>query len=244
MEGNEELEVEVIPAGVPETAPEPESGAEGDDAVQPEAKADGPEEGKLTLPDGRQVTGEEAVAEYAKLQSEFTRRSQRLAELERKAPANPEPINKPQGEAKKPWEDPEWQPKSWAEAMEAQADYLRHKADMERQAEESARNEVVGEIGSQIAEIRKSEPNLDEAKLLAHAQKYGFGRNVTGAYRNMMDMKLTAVRVERKVESEMKRRAEGSAPTGAEGENDGFSYSDFRARADESPLEALRRLSK
>ena len=57
----------------------------------------------------RKVTGVEVAQEYKNLLSDYTKKSQTLAELEKGKTINNAP--------EKPYQDPNWQPQTWAEAI-------------------------------------------------------------------------------------------------------------------------------
>lgn len=131
-----------------------------------------------------------AEKEYRNLLGEFTRKSQDLARFTGKPGEAPKPdLNNP---AKKPWEDPNWQPASYQEILEASVDKL--KTDLERESSTKKAEEAhfAATVDAQVAEIRKTDPALNEVELYKHAAKYGFGLNIKGAYQNMKDLQSTA----------------------------------------------------
>jgi hypothetical protein len=237
---NEELEVI---EGQVDDAVEPTETEE----VQPEGEAEGSETkeenpteaGEFELPDGRKVDGATLAKEWKEnFYPEFTRRSQRLKELE-----TPKPETKTDSQVgKNPWDDPKWEPKTWQEVFEANERRAEAKAEAQRAAEAEAKKNVNDWVDAQLTEIRKEEPKLNEDTLFAHALKYGF-HDIKSAYQNMKDMNLAVKTTEKKVVDKLKARSGSSSPTGdGASVSDSFSYEQFQAEMEESPLEALRRL--
>lgn len=221
-------ETEVNPEVQPEAQPEPET-------KETETKQDDLYE----LPDGRKVDAKTLTKEWKdNFLPEFTRRSQRLKEYESpKGDANKQP------EQKNQWDDPNWQPKTWQEVFDANERRAEAKQQASRAQDEQDRARLNAFWDSQIAEIRKTEPDLNEDILFTHAAKYKFA-DLKGAYQNMKDLNLAVKSTERKVVQNMKARSAAAAPTGDGGHGgDGMTYGEFLESQSESPLEALRRLS-
>jgi hypothetical protein len=215
--------------------------------VQPDGEGavenqDKPEETLYELPDGRKVDGKTLTKEWKdNFLPEFTRKSQRLKEIET-APKGD--TNKPDKQQGNPWEDPNWQPKDWSEVFAAADRRSEALKQSQKAAEEAAKGEVEKWVDVQLAEIRKSEPDLNEDLLFAHASKYGFA-DLKGAYRNMKDLNLAVKSTEKKVVQNMKARAAAASPTGdGTAAGDGMTYEEFQHSVNESPLDALRRLKK
>lgn len=129
-----------------------------------------------------------AEREYRNLLADHTRKSQQLAEF-RKGGAGDTPktdLNNPV--PKKPWEDPEWTPKSYAEILEVAAMKIKDDAEREKALKESQDTHLASVVDTQVAELKKLDPALNEMELFKHASKYGFGINIKGAYQNMKDL--------------------------------------------------------
>jgi hypothetical protein len=241
MENEEKEVITNDPAEAKETEAEaevqPEAEAKEDTKTEDkEAEDDG---GLFELPDGRKVDGATLAKEWKQnFYPEFTRRSQKLKELES---PKPEAKTNPQV-GKQPWEDPSWEPKTWQEVFEANERRAEAKAEAQKAAEAESKRHINEWVDSQIAEIRKEEPKLNEDMLFSHAMKYGF-HDIKSAYQNMKDMNLAVKNTERKVVDKLKARAGSSSPTGdGSSSGDSFTYDEFQAEISESPLEALRRL--
>lgn len=233
---SQEDAVEVEETEVEETEVQPEAEAE---ETNEETEENAGEAEQFELPDGRKVDGATLAKEWKEnFYPEFTRRSQKLKELE-----NPVKTDSQQTERKNPWDDPSWEPKTWQEVFEASERRAEAKMEAQRTAETEAKKHVNEWVETQLAEIRKAEPQLNEDALFSHAMKYGF-QELKSAYQNMKDMNLAVKTTEKKVVDKMKARAGNSSPTGdGMPAGDGFSYDEFQAGLDESPLEALRRLN-
>lgn len=185
----------------PAADPKPEVAADSPAADTPPADPVAPTEELFDLPDGRKVNAAGLKAEYENLLPEFTRKSQRLAELERDPNKD---INKP-NENVPEWKKPDYEPKSWAEAIEiAKAEALREITETQK-AEQARVAAITTAIDTQIADIRKIDPNLDENALFLHANKYGF-HDLKAAHTNMADMRKVVVETEQRVAKNVKTR--------------------------------------
>lgn len=158
------------------------------------------------LPDGRKVDAATLSKEWKEnFLPDYTRKSQALA-------GNPPPqqgtdpnLNTPPNT--NPVADPNWQPKTYAEIVEAaKASMI---ADME--ARENARNAerkaVEDAVSAQITELKTTDPNLNENALFQHALKYGF-RDLKAAYQNMSDMSKLVKDVKTTTANDIRRRGD------------------------------------
>jgi hypothetical protein len=198
----------------------------------PEAK---PEPTLYKLPDGREVDGETLAKEWKEnFLPDYTRKSQEHAKL-----TNTEAPQAPTEQGPK-WKDPNWEPQSYAEILDAATERVRSDLEAERLAEMAKKEEVNSWVQTQLDEIKKSEPSLSEELLFQHANKYGFG-DLKTAYQNMKDFNLAVKHTEQKVLKNLKtREAEPIAAKPNAGEvSDGVDYYGDRA---ESALEALQRV--
>jgi len=227
-------ETEVVELNVEST----ESDEQSDQPETTEETTTETEEQLFELPDGRQVDSATLAKEWkSNFYPEFTRRSQRLKELE-----NIKQNRELSTAEKHEWDDPEWQPSTWQEVFEAGERRAQAKIESQQKAEAEAKQNVNNWVESQLAEIRKSEPQLNEDALFSHAMKYGF-QELKTAYQNMKDMNLAVKTTEKRVVDKMKARASNSSPMGdGLSMSEGITYDDFQANIQESPLEALRRL--
>lgn len=134
------------------------------------------------LPDGRKVDAETLAREFKEnFIPEFTRKSQELAELKKGT------INNDNTSTPKFYEDPEWQPETYAELIAIAKEEV--KGDLE--ARENARIEqhqaIENAVISQLTELKTFDPALNENALFLHANKYGF-KDLKLAHQNMKDM--------------------------------------------------------
>lgn len=165
--GSEETKVE-------ETTVETPSHAESAEAVEPEAKAEETTEELYELPDGRKVRPEEVVEEYKKLQSDYTRKSQELASLKKAPITNDNP-------------DGEWVPQTYEEILSKAEERVFAKMAEQAEAEKQAETMLAEQIDTQLGEVLKIDPKVNQNKLFEHATKYAIPNLVT-AYKNMTDM--------------------------------------------------------
>jgi hypothetical protein len=182
-----EAEVVSVDTGKPvetpvvEPQPEVEEVAEVTEETTQSTKEETPtDENLVELPDGRKLPPKEAEVEYRNLYSEFTRKSQKLATYE-KGTESKETINQ------QPTEKSEWIPQTWEEVLEKSKQALREDMDRERQAEIESRTQTESFVTSQLDELKKENPTLNETQLFNHALKYNF-RDLKVAYSNMKDM--------------------------------------------------------
>lgn len=172
---------------------------EGESAPAPE-----PEAQLYELPDGRKVDAETLQREWSEnFMPEFTRRSQRLAEIER-GPQN-QPLNSPQQELPK-WKDPNYVPETYAEIIEIAEQRALERVREEANKEVQRQAELASMVDQQIAAIRAKDPKLDENALFQHANKYGF-TDLSAAYENFSEMKRVALATEERVTKNLKTRA-------------------------------------
>lgn len=173
--GNVPLDTPSEPTPTPEAQPE----------AEPVATTE-PTQALYDLPDGRKVDAETLQKEWKEnFLPEFTRRSQELSALKGKqtAPQEQQINNTPDD----PYADPNYIPKSYAEIIEAaEARALAKIEAKEREALET-RQAVETQVANDIAELKKTDPNLNVDSLFNHAVKYNFS-DLKVAYQNMKDM--------------------------------------------------------
>jgi len=151
------------------------------DEQTPEQPAE-PEVELFELPDGRKVDAETLTKEWKdNFAPEFTRRSQELADLKKGTITND---NKP---TEKPYADPDWQPQTYAELIEIAKQEVKGDLIKEKEQEIEKEKAIETEVITQLAEIKKADPTLNENALFLHANKYGF-RDLKLAHQNMKDM--------------------------------------------------------
>lgn len=189
----ETTEVETAPSPEAETT-ETETTPEAAPEAVPEAKT---EPTLYELPDGRKVDGETLAKEWkSNFLPDYTRKSQELAKLKQ-----PEPKTEEQPK----WTDPEWQPQTYAELLEAAEQRVRASLEAEKQEELAKKEQVNSWVQTQLEEIKQQEPGLSEELLFQHANKYGFG-DLKTAYQNMKDFNLAVKHTEQKVLKNVKAR--------------------------------------
>jgi len=156
----------------------PETPAEPKETTEPVVPAE-PE--LFELPDGRKVDGVTLAKEWKEnFLPDYTRKSQELA----KTKTETLPDNKP---TEKPYANPDWQPQTYAELIEIAKQEV--KGDLLKEKESAIEQEkaIENEVVTQLTEIKKLDPTLNENALFLHANKYGF-RDLKQAHQNMKDM--------------------------------------------------------
>lgn len=154
----------------------------------PEEPAKTPEVELFDLPDGRKVDAQTLSREFKEnFLPEFTRKSQALAELEKAKQTKTTDV--------KPYQDPEWQPQTYAELIELAKQEV--KSDLQREQMEALqqRQAIEDSISQQLGEIKQIEPSFNENALFVHATKYGF-KDLKLAHQNMKDMSEMAKKVQ------------------------------------------------
>lgn len=157
---------------------------------------------EFTLPDGRVVDGEGVLREYKYLLSDYTKKSTKLKEYEKNITA----INSTQTPTyEKPWQDPNWVPQTYAELIEASVQAAKDAEAAKEAAYEEEERQINEYIDSQLSELKKVEPNLNEDLLFQHATKYGF-QDLQAAYQNMKDFNVTISKVREQAVKEIQQR--------------------------------------
>lgn len=185
----------VVETPTPETPPIEEKKEE--TPADPTPEIPGPE--MFDLPDGRKVDAAGLKREYENLLPEFTRKSQRLAELER----GKDPNSPPEPE----WKKPDYVPKDYAEVIELAKKEAIEEITRSVQEEETRVKTIQDSVDTEINELKKVDPKLDENALFTHANKYGF-RDLKTAYANMADMRKVVVETEQRTVKNLKNREE------------------------------------
>lgn len=188
---------------IEETAEEtPEGGAEETPEPVEETTPD-----LYELPDGRKVDATTLQREWKEnFYPEYTRKSQKLADYE--------------GVGIKSEEVPEWrksdyEPKTWQEQQDSTIAEWERRQGVAQEKEQERLQGLETSVQAQLEEIKKTEPNIDENALFAHAMKYRFGAdNVSGAFQNMQDMKKVVLKTEKRTAENIKRRAGEPIATG------------------------------
>ena len=239
-----------VPSETPISPATPTEPGNGSGAPSPEAPAapeapvapapENPGESKLyKTPDGREVDAETLSREWKEhWMPEYTRKSQALAELTKN---NQTPAEQPQPKAPAYGED--WAPSSYGEIVEV-AKKEAMAAILEQQRQEAERQSAAQQIvESQLAEIKATDPQLDEGRLFQHANKYQFA-DLKLAYQNMKEMAQVAASVEKKVTENITKRAQepvAGKSTGTPAPS-GIDWGRAQANRNVSALEYLKNL--
>jgi len=210
--------VPAVPA--PET-PSPEVPPKVDPAVDPAPVDPAPKNEPILYetPDGRKVDAETLQKEWKEnFLPEFTRKSQRLAEIDREKELNSPRKDEPA------WKKPDYVPQNYAEVIELAKREALDEIKNNAKAEEDRVNAIHTAVDTEITELRKVDPKLDENALFAHATKYGFS-NLAKAHSNMTDMKKSALDAEQRTVKNLKTRETdpiSTTPGGELSENSGY----------------------
>jgi hypothetical protein len=194
----EEYEVEIVggetPSSEPDNKSETPSEKQPQGDTQPEETPAGetPAQELYELPDGRKVDAQTVLEEYKNLQKDYTQKSQKLASYEKK----PDIINDNKVDTPS-WKDPEWQPQTYAELLEVAKQEMYRDMEEKQRAEQEVELQLANQVDSQLTEVKKLDPNVNESKLLEHATKYKIP-DLVSAYNNMKEMntRIEAVRAE------------------------------------------------
>lgn len=214
-------EAPVAPVETPSPAPVESAPATPATPVAAPAVPDAPAVQLYDLPDGRKVTGEEVAQEYKNLLSDYTRKSQKIAEIEKAPPKDDTPA----------WQKPDYTPSSYAEIVEIAKQAALDEIQNRSAAEQAQVAQMTQQIDNTINELKKIDPTLDENSLFQHATKYGF-RDLTVAYSNMKDMRAAIKDAQDMTVKNLKSRSTdpvsgGSVP--GEGGIDRAATSNFRS---------------
>lgn len=194
-----------MPPGTPSPTPTPATPAEPTEAVTPTEN----EEQLYELPDGRKVDGETLTREWKEnFLPDYTRKSQALA-------AKENPVTNPQPTTPNPLDDPNYVPTSYGEIARIAKEQALAEFEAREQAKIDQQKEIEDMVVSQLAEIKKSDPTINENALFLHANKYGF-RDLRQAHANMKDMSETMKKVKQTTATDIAKRADPvSVPVGS-----------------------------
>lgn len=159
------------------------------------------------LPDGKMVDGNTLAKEWKdNFLPEFTRRSQELADIKK---ANTQPNEK----IEDPYLRQDYVPQNYAEVIEEAKKRALQEIRAEKQAEIAQQSAVESEINSQLSELKKIDPSLNENSLFLHAneyrQKYGVSfPDLKSAYVHMKDMAELAKNVQQVTVKNIAKRSD------------------------------------
>lgn len=149
------------------------------------------------LPDGRKVDAATLAVEFKEnFLPEFTRKSQKLAELEKG--------NLPEAPKSK-FADPEYVPQSYEEIVQAAKEAALNELSQREQERIRQAQEIENAVASQLEAVKKIDPTVNENQLFLHANKYGF-RDLTVAHQNMKDMADLAKKVQTTTAQNIQKR--------------------------------------
>lgn len=155
------------------------------EAVQP---AEPVEPQLFELPDGRKVDGTTLQKEWKEnFLPDYTRKSQTLAELEKAK------NTKPNDATEKPYLKDDYSPSSYGEIIDLAKKEALEEIKRERQSEIDNQKAFEDDISNQIAELRKTDSNLNTDALFHHSntyfEKYGVKfPDLKSAYTHMKDV--------------------------------------------------------
>lgn len=184
-----EESVEVVPSedngNVPADAPESTPSAEPTPADAPAADTVPAADPAATvelfeLPDGRKVDAATLTKEWKEnFLPEYTRTTQALAAKKEPLQTDPSKDNK--------YADPAYVPQTYDEIIEAATQRALQTLEGKEASRIAAQKALEDAVESQLTEIKKTDPNVNENALFLHATKYGF-RDLKSAHQNMKDM--------------------------------------------------------
>ena len=167
----EEVEESQVEPSEPTNEQETEESEEGAPVAQPEEEND-----KLVeLPDGRKLTPEEVKREYLNLQSDYTRKSQRLSTYEKGNINNDNQAQDDQAD--------DWVPETYDDLYEN----FKQRQEAEKQQVFEQKKAVEEGVVEQLQQLKEKDPSLNESELFTHAMKYNF-TDLNLAHSNMKDM--------------------------------------------------------
>ena len=178
MEGDEDEVISSAESTMEETPSEVIEPVE--PAEQTSVEPTEPEETLYELPDGRKVDASTLQKEWKEnFYPEYTRKSQELAKLTQEKLPNNETVN--------PYADPSYVPKSYEEIIAVAEARAVEKIKAEERSKVEEYESIENEVASQLTELKKIDPTLNENALFEHANKYDF-KDLKLAYKNMKDM--------------------------------------------------------
>lgn len=165
--------------------------------VQPTAPVE-----EYELPDGRKVDAATLTREWKEnFLPDYTRKSQALAAQQ---PNQPLPTE-PQAPANK-YADPMYIPQSYEEILAEAETRALAKFEQKQQGEVQRIAAIENQVTQQLADIKTTDPTLDETALFLHATKYGF-QDLKAAHTNMKDMRAMAKTVQQQTAANIQKRA-------------------------------------
>lgn len=199
-----EEEIEVVPSedngNVPAEAPN-EQPIEATPATAEAAQPAEPVAELYELPDGRKVDAETLSKEWKEnFYPDYTRKSQALAAKDKDTLPTKEI-------AENPYANPEYVPQSYEELLQVAEERALRAIEAKEQERIASQQAVETEVVSQLTEVKKIDPAINENSLFLHATKYGF-RDLKVAYQNMKDMNDLAKNVQKTTAQNIAKRSD------------------------------------
>lgn len=185
---------------------------------------------------------EKKASDYDSLLPEFTKKSQRLSELENKTKSNDTKQDDPA-----PYDDPNWQPESYADLAKAikMAEERGQKRTLEKLQEmESKREEAKNQVDNFIGGIKAKDKTFNEDDFYQFATKHKFPINtiqdLNAVYSAYADLHTTVKATEERLKGEKEKRGKDTVAGNKGGTGAGFSTPYAKIRSAGSAVDAVR----
>ena len=239
----EEFEVEIkggeTPSSeTPKETPSETTPKEGETPKEETPVGETPTSELYELPDGRKVDAKTVLDEYKNLQKDYTKKSQELASFKK-----PE-ITNDNKDSVLDYKNPEWIPKTYGEIIELAKQEVYKDFQSQKEEEERYETELAQKVDSELSEIKKIDPKIDENKLFEHATKYKMP-DLISAYKNMKEMNDRVEAIRQETAKNIQKRASDpvAGQTGQETPIDEMEVYDPRASTT-SMIDYLRQIKK
>ncbi len=201
-----ENEIEVAPSAefgnIPVDAPSEQPSVEtppAEEPVVPPAPLAEPEASLYELPDGRKVDAETLTKVWKEdFLPEFTRKSQALSEYEK--------LNSNNKVEVKAYQKPDYEPQSYEEIIRIAKEEAIAEINHTQQQKVESERALESAVETQLVEVKKLDPTLNENQLFQHAVKYKF-QDLGLAYQNMKDMQGMVKAVQNETVKNLQKRA-------------------------------------
>ncbi len=177
------------------------------------------------LPDGRKVDGVTLAKEWKEnFLPDYTRKSQELAKVK-----NPETLPDKQPK-ENPYADPAYVPTNYEEIIKVAEERALQTLEQREQAKVEYQQNLENAVVSQLEEVKKVDPTINENALFLHATKYGF-QDLKLAHQNMKDMADAIKKTQTVTAANIAKRTDPVSTTpGAGGQK--LNPDDFRSARD------------
>jgi len=186
-----------VPAETPNVATETVAPPEKTETVVPTE----PVQELFKLPDGREVDAPTLAKEWKEnFLPDYTKKAQALAEIQRSKETPPaQPVNK--------YSDPDYVPSSYDEIIQAAKQSAIEELESREKAKVAEQRALEDAVSSQLDEVKKIDPSVNENDLFLHATKYGF-RSLVQAHANMRDMRDVVKKTQETTAKNIAKRAD------------------------------------